>query len=86
MVVLFLGWGEAPLGTTVQSASWPVASQGPSQLVAQRPVEQDQDRILEEELPLFQGHVQCDKFAPLCQELPGRAGITVMDPDWQLAS
>jgi hypothetical protein len=38
--------------------------------------EQDQDLILEEELPLFQGHVQCDKLAPLCQELPGKAGIT----------
>ena len=47
--------------------------------------EQDQDLILEEELPLFQGHVQCDKLAPLCQELPGKAGITFFTTDFEFA-
>ena len=47
--------------------------------------EQDQDQILEEELPLFQGHVHCDKLAPLCQDLPGKAGITFFTKDFEFA-
>ncbi|MEI7776168.1 MAG: hypothetical protein WCK17_15495, partial [Verrucomicrobiota bacterium] len=31
------------------------------------------------------GHVQCDKLAPLCQELPGKAGITFFTTDFEFA-
>jgi hypothetical protein len=45
--------------------------------------EQDQALIPEEELPVFQGHVHCDKLAPLCQELPRASGITFFVKDFE---
>jgi hypothetical protein len=47
--------------------------------------EQDQELISDEDMPLYLGHVQCDRMAVAAKEIVPASNVTFFDPDFDFA-